>query len=81
MTLQAARKTLRALNALGFDNARVTRYARGMDGYSVTLGCSQCEALAINGMATHERGCPNARRFERDDTCVLCDEGDTNHEH
>ena len=24
--------------------------------------CSQCEALVINGIATHERGCPNAPR-------------------
>lgn len=22
-------------------------------------GCSQCEALAINGVACHETGCPN----------------------
>jgi hypothetical protein len=22
--------------------------------------CSQCEALCINGVATHETGCPNA---------------------
>lgn len=24
--------------------------------------CSQCEALVINGVPTHERGCPNARK-------------------
>jgi hypothetical protein len=26
------------------------------------IRCSQCEALVINGIATHERGCPNIRR-------------------
>lgn len=26
------------------------------------VACSCCEALVINGMATHETGCPNARR-------------------
>jgi Pyruvate/2-oxoacid:ferredoxin oxidoreductase delta subunit len=43
--------------------------ARGFDGsyrvYSPTIGhsarvkCSQCEALVINGVATHETGCPH----------------------
>ena len=27
---------------------------------NVRLACSQCEALVINGIATHETGCPNA---------------------
>lgn len=26
--------------------------------------CSQCQALVINGHATHEHGCPNKRRAE-----------------
>lgn len=25
------------------------------------LGCSACETLAINGVPTHERGCPHAK--------------------
>ena len=25
------------------------------------IACSQCEALVINGTATHERGCPHAK--------------------
>ena len=29
---------------------------------AIKVGCSQCEALVVNGVATHERGCPNARR-------------------
>ena len=31
------------------------------------LKCSQCQALAINGIATHERGCPNQPSGDRDD--------------
>lgn len=37
----------------GFDLSRTTQ-----GGYKVR--CSQCEALVINGVATHEHGCPNA---------------------
>jgi hypothetical protein len=28
--------------------------------------CSQCEALCINGIPTHEHGCPNAARARRE---------------
>jgi len=35
----------------------------------VRLACSQCEALTINGIATHEHSCPNARR-----ECKGCNE-------
>lgn len=31
--------------------------------------CSQCEAMVINGIATHERGCPNAPRQTRNEDC------------
>jgi len=31
---------------------------------SLYVGCSQCEALVVNGIPTHERGCPNAKRSE-----------------
>lgn len=27
---------------------------------SYRIGCSQCEAMAINGMPCHETGCPHA---------------------
>lgn len=41
------------LRARGFDQTvRRGVYAR--------VSCSQCEALVINGVATHEPGCPNA---------------------
>lgn len=34
----------------------------------VWVGCHRCEALVINGVATHERGCPNAgRRVDADE--------------
>lgn len=26
------------------------------------ITCDQCNMLAINGVATHERGCPNQRK-------------------
>lgn len=29
--------------------------------------CSQCEALVINGHATHETGCPNQPRPDEDE--------------
>lgn len=31
----------------------------------VRPGCSQCNALVINGVACHETGCPNARKDVR----------------
>ena len=40
-----------ALEAHGFDAIAPGRFARPK--------CSQCEALVINGVATHEIGCPN----------------------
>jgi hypothetical protein len=54
---------LATLRALGFDlstHIPFTRYFRPR--------CSQCAALAVNGMPTHERGCPNTRH-----ACAGCD--------
>lgn len=45
-----------SLKARGFD---LTKYDRSERAYRVL--CSRCEALVINGVACHERGCPNAR--------------------
>ena len=52
--------------------SRATLEARGFDrcgearsGY-VRVGCSQCEALVINGVACHESGCPNEARARRE---------------
>ena len=36
----------------GFDQSR-----KGFNEYRI--GCSQCAALVINGIPTHESGCPN----------------------
>lgn len=41
----------------GFD---LTKYDRSSGYFRVR--CSQCEVLVINGMATHEQGCPNIKR-------------------
>lgn len=40
--------------AQGFDNSRESE-----NGESIRIKCSQCEALVINGIPTHEHGCPN----------------------
>lgn len=44
------------LRAQGFDQASHVPFTR-----QFKVRCSQCEALVINGVATHETGCPNAR--------------------
>jgi hypothetical protein len=50
------------LRRQGFD---LTRYDRGTATFRVR--CSQCEALVINGVACHERGCPNQRKPKEDE--------------
>lgn len=42
--------------AMGFD---ATEYDRRIRRYRVR--CSQCQMMAINGIPTHEAGCPNAK--------------------
>ena len=42
------------LRARGFDRSHAVPFERG-----ARVRCSQCEALVINGIACHERGCPN----------------------
>ena len=39
----------------GFDQS-------SQEGATVHVRCSQCAALVINGVPTHEHGCPNSRR-------------------
>jgi hypothetical protein len=76
MILEAERKsraTASSARSSGFDKA-------SEDGEYVHIGCSQCDALVVNGTPVHELGCPNARgsggrhpglgRFNSDD----CDE-------
>lgn len=40
-------------SALGFDKSKATPFE------GLRIGCSRCDALVINGVATHETGCPN----------------------
>jgi hypothetical protein len=49
-----------SLRAEGFDKCRVYPGDR-----HVKVGCSQCNALVINGIACHELGCPNQKRRNR----------------
>lgn len=50
-----ARGIVARLVARGFDRSRAIPFESG-----ARIGCSQCAALAINGVACHETGCPNA---------------------
>lgn len=36
-------------------------------GLRISVRCSRCEPLVIQGVPTHETGCPNARRARRDE--------------
>jgi hypothetical protein len=47
------------LRARGFDKSYV--YLDEDGDKSVRVKCGQCEAMVIQGMACHERGCPNSR--------------------
>lgn len=49
-----ARGIVASLKARGFDRSRAVPFESGAH-----VGCSQCEALVINGRASHERDCPN----------------------
>ena len=53
--------TFRELLDAGFDKSIAVEHEH------VRVVCSQCQALVINGVATHEHGCPNARRKEDHD--------------
>lgn len=49
--------TTQKLKRAGFD---LSEKVRGEPRFRVR--CSQCQAMCINGVPTHERGCPNQRR-------------------
>jgi hypothetical protein len=49
-----AKDTLLNLRARGFDLSYHIPFTR-----EYKVKCSQCEAVAINGIACHEQGCPN----------------------
>jgi hypothetical protein len=47
----------------GFDNSEAVPFMRQW-----RVRCSQCEALVINGIPTHEHGCRNTPRSQEEDT-------------
>jgi len=61
---------LNKLKELGFNKSKhipFTKIEQFQGKYQILVtkyhvSCSQCEALCINGMPTHETGCPNQRR-------------------
>ena len=53
-------KTGQDLRRRKFDRSAYDRSTR-----THHVGCSQCAALVINGVACHETGCPNARAPRR----------------
>ena len=55
-TKQKRSNTGRMLRRQGFDRSN---YNRETGHWRVR--CSQCQALVINGVPCHERGCPNTR--------------------
>lgn len=48
------------LRSRGFDRSRTSPDSPS----HVRVGCSQCQALVINGTPCHETGCPNAPKKE-----------------
>jgi PHP family Zn ribbon phosphoesterase len=50
--------TLTQLRKAGFDKSK-------RDGKYNHVACSQCQALVVNGHATHEYNCPNRKRVKR----------------
>jgi hypothetical protein len=50
------RLTLDDFHARGFDRSAHTFGRPNL----ISVACSQCQSLVVNGTATHERGCPNA---------------------
>ena len=45
---------LKELRELGFDNSYHIPFTKEFH-----VGCSQCDAMFINGIPCHETGCPN----------------------
>lgn len=47
-------------DTLGFDRSSHVPFTR-----QYRIRCSQCAALVINGVPTHETGCPNSPKEDR----------------
>jgi hypothetical protein len=57
------KRTVKDLKDEGFDKSYYSSTRR-----SSTVACSQCLAVVINGTPTHERGCPNIKKENRNDS-------------
>jgi hypothetical protein len=57
--------TVQRLRDGGFDQSYAIPFQHAWH-----IGCSECQALAVNGVATHESGCPNRR--DPDARCDHC---------
>lgn len=44
-------------------------YKEDAEGWVVRVGCSQCQAVNINGVSCHETGCPNVVTYVE---CYSC---------
>lgn len=53
---------LESLYEQGFDDSEIDED----DPELISVRCSQCQALVINGIASHELGCPNKKKQERE---------------
>lgn len=51
------------LRKQGFDKSHVDTDDSGFK--SAAVRCSQCQAVVVNGIAIHERSCPNEKRQKR----------------
>lgn len=51
----------RIRDTLGFDLSTAEPFSK-----AVNVRCSQCQALCINGVPTHETGCPNQKHTKED---------------
>ena len=59
----------------GFDRSTmIGRDDAGRFCKGVRVRCSQCDAVVINGIACHERTCPNEPREDADDD-TWCEDG------
>lgn len=56
-TMSQLDERVQEIEALGFD-----RTTYDGDAGAIRVACSKCEALVINGVPCHERGCVNATR-------------------
>ena len=63
--MSALADRLARLHERGFDGSAYTFGHRNL----ISVACTQCQALVINGTATHEHGCANARH-----ECKGCNE-------